>query len=170
MKIHHAWFQKHFICEKEWFVFKDRTKELKDLSLWLTCHQDVKYSTTLLKVAGREFFLWTQSVLELLYQNEFHSTIVCTSEQENVSLYAVFKAFYSSYVRSAMLLSSPFQFILCGGAQIFSYYHVHLQNDSDGGNSCIIYFITFKMNDPFFFIVENSQSKKQKETQCVLRT
>ena len=35
---------------------------------------------------GPLFFLKTRSIFELLYENEFDSTIVCTSEQENVSL------------------------------------------------------------------------------------
>lgn len=61
------------------------SKELKDMGMWLSCHQDVKYSTAPLIIAGRQF-LWTHSIFELLYRNEFYSTIVRTSEQENVSL------------------------------------------------------------------------------------
>ncbi len=43
-------------------------------------------------------FLWTHSIFELLYQNEFHSAIVCISEQENVSLQAVLKIFFFTTV------------------------------------------------------------------------
>lgn len=65
-----------------------QSKELKHTGLWLSCHRDVKYSTAPLTIARRQF-LWTCTIFELLCQNKFYSTIVCTTEQENVSLYVV---------------------------------------------------------------------------------
>lgn len=107
MKIHHAWFQKHFICEKEWFVFKDRTKELKDLSLWLSCHQDVKYSTTLLKVAGREFFYGLKAYLSFYTKMNF-----------TLQLFAPVNRKMYPY----MLSLKPFTVVMC--AQQCFYHHL----------------------------------------------
>lgn len=85
LKIHHLSylsFRSSPIVKRCDSYSKTETKELKDMGLRLSCHRDVKYSTAPLTIAGGPF-LWTHSVVELLYRNEFYSTIVRTSEQEN---------------------------------------------------------------------------------------
>lgn len=103
-------------------------EELKDTAL--------RYSSAPLTIAGRQL-LWTCGIFELLYQNEIYSTIARTTEQENVSLQAVF-SFYCSRALAERLLSSSFQFTLYGGAQsdpsgflTFVYTNEYLQNCSN---------------------------------------
>lgn len=69
------------------------------------------------------------SFMELLYQNEFYSTIVCTTEQENVSVYVVLKPFTVGCLISQILFISNFTIYSLWKRSVLSFWVHSLRTD-----------------------------------------